>query len=285
MRSPPQLVSISQTDPSLTNAAIVHYTVTFSEAVGGVDASQFSLITSAGVSGATITGVTEVPGSGGAQYTVTVDTGSGDGSVALQFDGNDLADAAGNRLVGNPLSVLSPASDIAVTGSHGGVTAADVDNDGLQDIIVATSGGLTAVLLGNGDGTLAPPVFYNSGPNSAFVAAGDLDGDQDVDLVVTNYGFGVNTISVLRGNGDGTFQAPVTYDAGQTPFVVRLADVDATGRSMPSSVTTPTVMDSQSSKATETGRSRVRSTMRALEIRLGLRLPTSMGTKSATLRS
>ena len=163
MRSPP-LVNISQTDPSLTNAAIVHYTVTFSEAVGGVDASQFSLITSAGVSGATITGVTEVPGSGGAQYTVTVDTGSGDGSVALQFDGNDLADAAGNRLVGNPLSVLSPASDIAVTGSHGGVTVADVDNDGLQDIIVATSGGLTAVLLGNGDGTLDTTCVLQLGP-------------------------------------------------------------------------------------------------------------------------
>ena len=128
-------------------------------------------------------------------------------------------------------------------------------------------------------------MFYNSGPNSAFVAAGDLDGDQDVDLVVTNYGFGVNTISVLRGNGDGTFQAPVTYDAGQTPFVVRLADVDANG-------TLDAIVSNNSNsnrfsvlKGNGDGSFQSPSTMRALEIRLGLRLPTSMGTKSATLRS
>src|SRR5262249_48185705 len=47
----PQLTSIVATDTSPTNAGTVHYTVTFSEAVTGVDASDFTLVTN-GISGA-----------------------------------------------------------------------------------------------------------------------------------------------------------------------------------------------------------------------------------------
>ena len=223
----PHLIGISPADPAISNAALVHYTVTFSEAVTGVDAAQFTVVPSS-VSGASIVGVSPVAGSSGTQWTIAVETGSGSGSLALHFNGNAITDVAGNKLVDNPQTVLSPANEIAVGGSHGGITTADVDNDGAQDVIVVTSD-QTAVLLGNGDGTFAAPVFYSSGLNSSFVAAGDLDGDQNADLVVTNYGFGVNTVSMLRGNGDGTFQGPVTYAAGQTPWVIRLADVDANG--------------------------------------------------------
>src|SRR6185295_8276076 len=85
-KTAPTETSFVADDPLVTNANTVHYTVTFSEAVSGVDASQFSLVTS-GISGASIESITEVAGSGGTQYSVAVATGSGDGTVQLNFVG------------------------------------------------------------------------------------------------------------------------------------------------------------------------------------------------------
>ena len=81
---PPVVQSITRADQNPTNAASVHFTITFSEAVSGVDISDFALTVS-GVTGASITGVT-----GGATiYTVTVNTGSGTGTIRLDLIDND----------------------------------------------------------------------------------------------------------------------------------------------------------------------------------------------------
>ena len=100
-------------DPLTTNANALHYTVSFSEAVTGVDASQFALITS-GVSGASITSVTEVPGSGGTQYTIEVSTGSGDGTIELNLIGAGITDIAGNPL-NAPTTISGPTYTIDKT--------------------------------------------------------------------------------------------------------------------------------------------------------------------------
>src|SRR5204862_2783125 len=95
--TPPSASTISD-GASPTNASIVNYTVTFSEAVTGVDASDFSLTTT-GVSGASITSVTVVTG---ASYTVAVNTGSGDGTIRLDLNssGTGIQDSAGNPISG-----------------------------------------------------------------------------------------------------------------------------------------------------------------------------------------
>jgi hypothetical protein len=125
----------------------------------------------------------------------------------------------------------------AVTYSSGGfepdsVAVADVNGDGEPDVIVANAcaddscatDGSVGVLLGIGDGTFQTAVTYDSGGPSAFsVMIGDVNGDGKPDLVVvndcddflincTNSGDGL--VGVLLGNGDGTFQAVVTYDSG-----------------------------------------------------------------------
>jgi hypothetical protein len=95
--TPPTVTSIVRAETTPTTAATVHYTVTFSEAVTGVDAGDFSLNTS-GVSGATVSGVS----GSGASYTVTVNSGSGDGTIRLDLTDNDtIQDAASNPLGGS----------------------------------------------------------------------------------------------------------------------------------------------------------------------------------------
>ena len=68
-----------------------------------------------------------------------------------------------------------------------------------------------AVFLGNGDGTFGPPVAYPTGPSPATVAVTDFTGDGALDLAVPNWDFNTgNTVSVLVGNGNGTFQPAQT---------------------------------------------------------------------------
>jgi hypothetical protein len=78
------------------------------------------------------------------------------------------------------------------------------------------------------------PLFYTridyivgSEPSSVCVA--DLDGDGIYDLASANSTS--NNVSILRGNGDGTFQAPVNYGAGNVPWSVFAADLDNDGDS------------------------------------------------------
>ncbi len=98
--TPPQVTSITRAAPNPTNAASVNFTVTFSELVTGVDASDFSLIVS-GISGAAVTGVAGT----GAVYTVTVGTGSGSGTLRLDVPATaSVTDLAGNPLTGLPFT-------------------------------------------------------------------------------------------------------------------------------------------------------------------------------------
>jgi hypothetical protein len=96
-KTSPSVTSINRADASPTNSSTVHWTVTFSESVSGVDATDFALVRT-GIAGGSITGVS---GSGSGPYTVTATTGTGDGSFGLNLvDDDSITDAAGNKLGG-----------------------------------------------------------------------------------------------------------------------------------------------------------------------------------------
>jgi subtilisin-like proprotein convertase family protein len=94
--TPPTVSSIVRVDANPTNAASVSWTVTFSESVAGVDLTDFSLA-STGVTGESITGVS----GSGMTYTVTANTGTGDGALGLDLlDDDSIVDGASNPLGG-----------------------------------------------------------------------------------------------------------------------------------------------------------------------------------------
>lgn len=64
----------------------------------------------------------------------------------------------------------------------------------------------------------------DAGDTPRTICAADLDGDHDLDLAVTNQGG--NDISILVGDGDGTFLAPAHYAVGYAPIAVCAADLD-----------------------------------------------------------
>ena len=81
---PPTVSSIVRADSNPTNEPSVDFTVTFSASVTGVDSDDFA-IDATGISGASITDVT---GSGNS-YSVTVDTGTGDGTLSIDLSDDD----------------------------------------------------------------------------------------------------------------------------------------------------------------------------------------------------
>jgi len=99
--------------------------------------------------------------------------------------------------------------------------------EAFNDLIVANSADNDiSVLLGNGDGTFANQVTYPAGTDPVAIATGEFDtaANSFVDLAVVNKGS--NTISILLGNGDGTFPATPssTLTTGATPVAIVAAN-------------------------------------------------------------
>src|SRR5262249_11825290 len=69
---------------------------------------------------------------------------------------------------------------------------------------------------------------FEAGAGAKSVASADVNGDGFADLVVANYHD--YSVSVLLGNGDGSFQDQQTYDAGAEPISVAVADVNGDGQ-------------------------------------------------------
>jgi FG-GAP-like repeat len=101
------------------------------------------------------------------------------------------------------------------------VLSADFNADGIADLAVANAGhnpgesGSVFIFLGKGNGAFEAKTSYVTGSASHSLALGDLNGDGKIDMAVLNssYDFG-GSVSVLFGNGDGTFGGRVDYATG-----------------------------------------------------------------------
>ena len=117
--------------------------------------------------------------------------------------------------------------------SAGSLAVADFNKDGKLDL-VATSGfvGAAELLIGNGTGGVASSALLNnvsSTSTSSAVAAGDVNNDGNPDVVVANPTLG--NVSLLLGNGNGTFQAPTSVaSGGSVNYGLLLLDIDGDGK-------------------------------------------------------
>lgn len=155
---------------------------------------------------------------------------NGDGNLDVVESGSD----ATSVLLGNGDGTFQPS--IATPMTIGLFALGDVNGDGMLDIASTyypDNTGPVYVALGNGDGTFQAQSAVATGFDHPYAtAAADVNGDGSLDLVVANTGqyAGGNTVSILLGNGDGTFQQRTDYGTGVSPFDVAVADLNGDGK-------------------------------------------------------
>jgi hypothetical protein len=110
----------------------------------------------------------------------------------------------------------------------GAVATADLNGDGLRDILVANRGGNSVlVYLGTAAGTFAKAQTFFSGMNPSSLTIGDVNADGRPDVIVTNEGS--NDVSVLLGDAKSLLRSGVRLQVGRGPVDSKLADVDQDG--------------------------------------------------------
>ncbi|MCU1329149.1 MAG: hypothetical protein JWN34_4519, partial [Bryobacterales bacterium] len=176
---------------------------------------------------------------------VTSASGNGPwGMATADFNGDGNQDVvtandnAGNLSVftGNGAGVLAavlPA--VAMGGSTRGVTTGDFNEDGIIDIAATCFTCTTptvSVMIGRGDGTFSSRVDYTNGlglgTQLGAILAGDYNNDGHIDLAVANYG--ASSVSILLGNGAGTFATGTTYAVSTHPSGIISGDFNGDDR-------------------------------------------------------
>ncbi len=155
----------------------------------------------------------------------------------LDFDGDGdmditVACAQSNQIAllsNNGLGVFAPPLFMA-TDENGpyGMTAADMDNDAILDLVVGFNFSKTCgIYKGNGNGTFTKVSSRDLGGLNWVIAAGDINGDGNMDVSCANSGS--SNGSILFGNGNGTLQPVIVVPNGGHTTGTDLADFDGDG--------------------------------------------------------
>ncbi|QEL20278.1 FG-GAP-like repeat-containing protein [Limnoglobus roseus] len=128
--------------------------------------------------------------------------------------------------VGSPPGLFGnvATSSTTATGPYSLVTA-DLNNDGILDLVTANLGGDLSFFSGKGNGLFNSPTSVIVGGTQPFsVVTADFNGDTKPDLAVALRGS--NQVAILPGNGNGTFLAGQLINVGSGPFTIRTADLN-----------------------------------------------------------
>jgi len=159
---------------------------------------------------------------------------NGDGKPDILTDTYDGNTGGGSIwiLLGRGDGTFEPPLMIQGSGAFNDCATGDFNGDGAMDMATTNAqAGTVNVYVGNGRGGFASPVQYIAGKGPVFIVTADLNADGKLDLVVANVDPG-GDLTVLLGNGDGTFQAAVHYamEPGGVPnFGLAVGDLNSDG--------------------------------------------------------
>jgi hypothetical protein len=160
---------------------------------------------------------------------------SGWNLVTGDFNGDGLPDliAGTTVLLGNGDGTFTPVKTPLPALPSTAMAVGDFNGDGKLDLAGLNDSGVV-ILLGNGDGTFTEtPSIFKTGLGPYSITVGDFNRDGKLDLATANQnegGLSPGTVTVLLGNGDGTFTpTPVSPTTGALPWSITVADLNGDG--------------------------------------------------------
>jgi FG-GAP-like repeat/Cep192 domain 4 len=180
----------------------------------------------------TFTQLPPAPGLDDVSGIITADF-NGDGKLDLAYLVEAIAPGSVIIQLGNgdgsfQAPVSYPAGDVPSA-----LVASDFNGDGKLDVAAAnTQGNTISILLGNGDGTFKSQITVPTAPGPLVLVAGDFNGDGKLDLAAANRyqdSGDVGGVSILLGNGDGTFQSHVDYATSLFAYATTIGDFNGDG--------------------------------------------------------
>ena len=159
---------------------------------------------------------------------------NGDGIPDLAFVDNTLSAGLVGIMIGNGDGTFRPRVGYATGRGPNAIRTADLNKDGILDLITTNASGTVSVLLGNGSNGIGDGTFqtHQDMPGGSFpgyaIATYDFNNDGNVDIIVPE--LNEDALTIYLGNGDGTFQAPTTYPVLMQPDALAVADFNNDGR-------------------------------------------------------
>ncbi len=181
-------------------------------------------------------------GNGDGTFQGHVDYPAGTGPFSLatgDFNGDGTLDLAVVNQSANQVSILLGVGDgtFQFSASYAtgqlpfGIVVGDFNLDGHLDLAVANyTDSTVSILLGNGDGTFKAHTDYVTGASPEMLATADLNSDGKLDLAVGTNQATASQISILLGNGNGTFAPHSDFPAGSKPRSILTADLNGDGK-------------------------------------------------------
>lgn len=156
---------------------------------------------------------------------------NGDGRPDLAVLNNTLVNNSGmSVLLGRGNGAFGPRADFGVSWNSRSIAIADLNSDGIPDLVTGSEWNEVHTWSGNGDGTFGAQTDELVGQIPLTVAVADLNGDGKPDLIAANYHDLSPEVSILLGTGHGTFAGQQGFGNGIGPRALAVSDLNADGK-------------------------------------------------------